>query len=63
MGSRAAARFLAPRRASIRNLQVLEPFQLAIAGDFVRRSSCPVEAAALSGLEAGARVAMALRRE
>ena len=42
---------------------VLEPFRLALAGDFVRRSSCPVEAAALSGLEAGARVAQVLMRD
>ena len=35
---------------------VLEPFGLGIAGDYVRGAACPVEAAALSGLEAGARV-------
>jgi len=34
----------------------LEPFRLAIAGDFVRRHGCPIESAALSGLEAGERV-------
>jgi predicted NAD/FAD-dependent oxidoreductase len=34
----------------------LEPFAFAIAGDFVRRRSCPVESAALSGLEAGQRL-------
>ena len=35
---------------------VLEPFGLGVAGDYVRGAACPVEAAALSGLEAGARV-------
>ena len=31
----------------------LEPWRLAICGDFVRARSCPAEAAGLSGLEAG----------
>ena len=39
---------------------VLEPYRLAICGDFVRAAACPVEAAALSGLEAGDRVAAVL---
>ena len=39
----------------------LQPFGLAIAGDFVRRRGCSIEAAALSGLEAGERVAQWLR--
>lgn len=40
----------------------LEPFRMAIAGDFVRGGDrCPVEAAALSGLEAGERVGALLR--
>ncbi|KAJ1453162.1 hypothetical protein M885DRAFT_524777 [Pelagophyceae sp. CCMP2097] len=36
---------------------VLEPFRLGIAGDFIADACCPVEAAALSGLEAGQRIA------
>lgn len=39
---------------------VLEPYRLAICGDFVRAAACPVEAAALSGMEAGDRVAALL---
>ena len=39
---------------------VLEPYRLAICGDFVRAAACPVEAATLSGLEAGDRVAAVL---
>ena len=39
----------------------LQPFGLAIAGDFVRRRGCNMEAAALSGLEAGERVAQWLK--
>ena len=40
----------------------LEPFSLAIAGDFVRKRACPAEAAALSGLEAGQRLGDFLAR-
>ena len=35
----------------------LEPWRLAIAGDFLRSHHCPAEAAAQSGLAAGERVA------
>ena len=35
----------------------LEPWRVAIAGEWVRRHGSPAEAAALSGLEAGERVA------
>jgi predicted NAD/FAD-dependent oxidoreductase len=41
---------------------VLERFALAVCGDFVRRHACPVEAAALSGLDAGERVGAWLAR-
>ena len=44
------------------NCVALEPFRLAISGDFVRRHCCPIEAAALSGLEAGERVGSWLRQ-
>lgn len=34
----------------------LAPYKLAICGDFIRGHPCPIEAAALSGMEAGERV-------
>ena len=38
----------------------LEPWRIAIAGDFVRPQETPLEAAALSGLQAGERIAAML---
>ena len=35
----------------------LEPWRLAVAGDFLRERASPAEAAALSGMEAAERVA------
>jgi hypothetical protein len=35
---------------------LLEPWKVAICGDFIRQYDSPVEAAAMSGLEAGERV-------